>query len=183
MISSLLIVGTLVAGYLYSYWFFSASIVLSLFKLHKWYYYRSRPWRIVHFQMMRTYAKACGIEMNESQNNSREFIFKNAVVLMLDLLNPVKLGLTHEQIFDQEQQRLSTQYDTKLISDYLKSKGHSQEDIDSTISAIRKDIVSADEIHTKELIVRMVVASVIEAQFSKMDRGEYMYNVYIGKAI
>lgn len=183
MISSLLIVGTLMAGYLYSYWFFLVTAVLCLIKLHKWYYYRSRPWRIVHFQMMRAYAKACGIEASDSQQNSRDFIFKNAVVLMLDLINPVKLNLSHEQIFDLEQHRLSTQHDIELISDYLKVKGHSQRDIESTINEISKDILSADVIHTKELIVRMVIASVIEAQFSKMDRGEYMYNVFIGKAI
>lgn len=101
---------------------------------------------------------------------------------MPNLLNPIKLGLIHEQIFEQEQHRLSTDYDIKLISDYLKHKGHSLQNIKTTINAIREGRESADEIHTKALIVRMVIAAVIEAQLSKMERGEYMYNVFIGKA-
>ncbi|SOB75533.1 hypothetical protein SAMN04488490_1140 [Marinobacter sp. LV10R510-11A] len=183
MLSFLLLIGSITAGFIYSSWFFIASLCILFYKLHKWYYYQSKPWRIVHFPMMRSYAQACGIVQNEADQNNKDFQFKKAVILMLDLLNPVKLDLSHEQIVEQECMRLSSFYDKRLIRNHLKKSNIEEDKIDSILHSIKNRIDTADNNYINYLTVRMVIASVLASQFDEDARGEYVFNIFNGRAV
>jgi len=167
-----------VLSYSYSWWFIFGVVVLALWKLNRWYYYSSRPWRKVHFPMMRAYAADSGLESGQAQREGREFDLNAALLNLLKMVNP-EVSISHEALIEREFVRCQNFYDESLIQEYLaKVKGMDQ----SHVQPILREIKGAMKTSDKGLMVRMVIASIIEEQFSPQDRGEYMFQVINGKA-
>lgn len=178
MIGWILLATSAVLSFTYSWWFMFGVVVLALWKLNRWYYYSSRPWKKVHFPMMRAYAGACGLESGQAQREGREFNLHAALLNLLKMVNP-KVSISHEALIEREFMRCQNPYDESLIQEYLaKVKGMDP----SHIQPILKSIKGAMNTSDKGLMVRMVIASIIEEQFSPQDRGEYMFQVLSGKA-
>jgi hypothetical protein len=178
MIGWILLAAFAVLSYGYSWWFVVGVVVFGLWKLNRWYYHNSRPWRRVHFPMMRAYAGVSGLEAGEAEREGREFNLNAALLNLLKMVNP-KIGIGHEELIQREFERCNTFYDESLIREYLTEK----KGLDLTqVSPVLGKIKDAMHTSDKGLMVRMVIASVIEEQFSPLDRGEYMFQVFNGKA-
>ena len=165
-------------SFFYSWWFLFGVGVVALWKLNRWYFYSSRPWKKVHYPMMRAYAGACGLETARAEREERSFNVKAALQELLRSVNP-KLGIGHNELIERELERCQTFYDEPLIRRHLtESKGIPADKTAPFIEAVRKTMSPSDN----GLIVRMVIASVIEEQFSPQDRGEYLFEVFSGSA-
>lgn len=173
-----LLVTFAVLSYVYSLWFIVGVIVLALWKLNRWYYYSSRPWRKVHFPMMRAYAAASGIEAGQAEREGREFSLNTALLNLLKMVNP-EVRISHEALIEREFERREEFYDGPLIQRYLVGKkGLDPAKATMMLEKIRELVAIPD----KGFMVRMVIASVIEEQFSSEDRGEYLFEVFSGEA-
>ena len=178
MIGWILLALFAVLSYTYSWWFIFGVAVLALWKLNRWYYYFSRPWKKVHFPMMRAYAAASGLESGQAEREGREFDFNAALLNLLEMVNP-KVSFSHEALIKREFARCQDFYDESLIQEYLtKAKGINPNQAQPILKKIKESMKTSD----KGLMVRMVIASIIEEQFSLQDRGEYMFQVTSGKA-
>jgi len=163
--------------YLYSWWFLLVVVAIALWKLGRWHFYSSRPWKKVHYPMMRAYAAACGFETGRAEREGRSFDVKAALQELLRMVNP-KVGLSHAALIEREFERYRTFHDAELIQEYLtESKGVPADKTVPFMEAVRKSMSTFDN----GLIVRMIIASVIEEQFSPRDRGEYLFEVFSGR--
>lgn len=177
MIGWILLVTFAVLSYTYSWWFIFGVAFLALWKLNRWYYYSSRPWRKVHFPMMRAYAAASGLEAGQAEREGREFNLNAALINLLRMVNP-KVSVSHEELIQREFERCHAFYDELLIQQYLVGKkGMDTSQVTSVLGKIKESMSASD----KGLMVRMVIASVIEEQFSPQDRGEYLFQVFSGR--
>lgn len=178
MISWILLIIFAVLSYVYSWWFTIGIAVLGFLKLGHWQHYSSRPWRKVHFPMMLAYASASGLESGQAERDGREFKLNSALLNLLKIVNP-KVSIGHEELIQREFQRCKAFYDKPLIQQYLmEKKGIDKTKTDSILEKIGHAMQTSDN----GLMVRMVIASVIEEQYSPMDRGEYMFEVISGSA-
>lgn len=178
MIGWILLVVFAALSYSYSWWFVIGVAVLGLWKLNRWYYYSSRPWRKVHFPMMRAYAAASGLERGQAEREGREFNLNTALLNLLKMVNP-KVSIGHGELIRREFERCESFYDEPLIQQYLvEKKGADKTQIRPLMEKIKNSMHTSD----KGLMVRMVIASVIEEQFSPIDRGEYLVEVFSGRA-
>ena len=53
-------------------WFWLAVVPLALWRVNQWFLHNSRPWRCIHFSMMRVHAVAAGEEQVDAQKENRE---------------------------------------------------------------------------------------------------------------
>jgi hypothetical protein len=178
MIGWILLAAFVVLSYTYSLWFIFGAISLVLWKLNRWYYYSSRPWRKVHFPMMRAYAAASGIETGQAEREGRDFNIIATLVNLLEIVNP-EVSISHEELIRRELLRCQVFYDEPLIRSYLVEKrGWAETPISTVLEKMKEKMHLSD----KGLLVRMVIASIIEEQFSPQDRGEYLFEVFSGRA-
>lgn len=178
MIGWVILAAFAVLSYNYSWWFIFGVVITALWKLSHWHYYSSRPWKKVHFPMMRAYAAAAGIESGMAEREGREFDINAALLNLLKMVNP-EVSIAHEALIEREFVRCQNFYDESLIKEYLvKSKGIDQSNAQLILGKIKDSMKASDN----GLMVRMVIASIIEEQFSPQDRGEYMFQVISGKA-
>lgn len=178
MIGWILFVVFAVLSYSYSWWFVIVLAVLGLWKLNRWFYYSSRPWRKVHFPMMRAYAEASGLEAGQAEREGREFNLDKALFNLLKMVNP-RVSISHKELVQREFERCESFYDGPLIQKYLVEK----KEVDKThVGPVLDQIKNSMNTSDKGLMVRMVIASVIEEQFSPLDRGEYLFQVFSGRA-
>lgn len=162
----------------YSLWFLFCVAILAIWKLGCWQRYSSRPWRKVHFPMMLAYASASGIEAGNAEREGREFSINNALLNLLRIVNPTT-SVSHEEIILREFDRCRVFYDEPLIQQYLvETQGIDKAKIVPVMETIKQSMITSNN----GLMVRMVIAAVIEEQFSPQDRGEYMFQVVSGKA-
>lgn len=167
-----------VLTYAFSWWFLIGVVLLAFWKTNRWFYYSSRPWRKVHFPMMRAYAAASGFESAQANRESRAFDVRNALLGLLKMVNP-KVSLNHDALIRREFERYASFYDGALIREYLLTKEKlSADQVTSMLMKIRELMNTPDN----GLMVRMVIAAVIEEQFSDLDRGEYLFKVFSGQA-
>ena len=128
--------------------------------------------------MMRAYAGAAGAETRRAEMEARQFDLRAALLDLLRSVNP-KVSIAHEALLDREFERCRKFSDEGLIRSYLiEKKGVQARKIDSVIEAIRSEMSTEN----KGLMVRLVIASVIEEQFTEMDRAEYLFEVFSGGA-
>lgn len=165
-------------SFAYSWWFIFGLIAVGLWKMTRWYFYFGRPWRKVHFPMMRVYAAASGLEAGQAEREGREFNLNAALFNFLKMTNPT-ISVSHEELIVREFERCHAFYDEPRIEQYLVEKKElNRTQVTTILEKIKESMRTSD----KALMVRMVIASVIEEQFSPQDRGEYMFEVFNGKA-
>ncbi|MDD3030273.1 MAG: hypothetical protein PHS57_08400 [Alphaproteobacteria bacterium] len=125
--------------------------------------------------MMRCYAAAAGMESNAAKKEGREFDIHNALKLLLKIVNPTT-KFDHESIIQKEYAHSKHFYDRPLVEAHLlKKKGVKKDKIHEFLDMIERAIITTD----RGYLVRLVIASVIEEQFSPEDRGEYMFEVLV----
>ena len=175
----LLLVTFATLALLYSWWFVIGVVLLAFSKFILWRHYSSRPWRKVHYPMMVAHAGACGQEAVEAEHEGRDFDHKAVLGNMLRSVYPDLLLVEAVLLVEQEFSRCEDFYDKHLVKQFLiEKKGADADMIDPMLEDIRKAMRTSDN----RLMALLIIASVIEEQFSALDRGEYMYEVFSGNA-
>ncbi len=164
----------------YSYWFLIAVALLGLWKASQFWFYKSRPWRRIHYPAMRLYSNVSGHEAGKAESENRKFDFKNALSNFTRALRPDWESDNIESFIDREIERSKKFEDRKLIKKHVltKKKNTSESQIDNALDEFSSIIDPLD----RTWMVRMIIAGIIEDQYGQDDRGEYLYEVMVGKA-
>lgn len=180
MISWLLLVVVVLLALMVTPWWWPAAILIGIWKAFQWHFYKGRPWKRIHFPMMRNYAAVLGFESAEAKENSRDLDYNRAVKNLVLTALP---GISDEMAFtfvENERRRCADFEDKILLLEFLKSK-HA----DKPREILEQYITEAKEKFDPSspwLMVRMVIAGLIELQFGPQHRAEYLYAVLTGKA-
>jgi len=164
----------------YSYWFLIVVAILGLWKTLQFWFYKSRPWRRIHYPAMRLYSSIAGYEAGEAENENRMFNFKNALSNFIRALRPDWESDNIESFIDTEFERSKNFEDRKLIKKHILTKKRkiSESQIDNNFDEFLSKIDPLD----RAWMVRMIIAGIIEDQYGQDDRGEYLYEVIVGNA-
>lgn len=162
-------------SYKVSHWFIIGLLVVFFWKFYIWRLHNSRPWRKVHFKMMVNYSRAMGLETIAAENEGREFNTINCLRFFLNDVNP-KLNISYPALIEREIERFKNFYDEPLIRNYLETKKYSKTVIDDFLIEMKDNFknIELDD----WIMIRMVIACLIEEKYSSIDRGEYMYEVF-----
>ncbi len=177
-----LIVTTIVLTLAHSWWWLIVTVLLSAFKANKWWYYKSRPWRRIHFPVMRYYAAASGTESVEAQNDGREFNIRNALINLHNSLQP-ELGNVDadaDNFVDVVIEKCKNYSDEKLIRDTFKKRNTelSGNEFNELMSTLNESIIRTNN----SWHVCIFIAEIIEQQYGVNDRGEYIVSCIEGDA-
>lgn len=178
MITWLLIAGATALAFVNSWWLIAVAI-LSLYKGFRWWFYRSRPWRRVHYPAMRAYAAVAGIEAAVAENEGRDFDVRNALILLLGKIRPDWDQERSSSLVDREIERARSLQDEPLIRKAIRKNMTAS---DGEIEILMNKIVKSIDPNDSSWIVRTVIAGLIEDRFSEEDRGEYLMECISGNA-
>jgi len=160
-------------------WCWIAAALVGFWKARLWYRYSGRPWRRIHYPMMLAYASAAGLEQGEAQKQGREFNLHNA------LRNLIRIPLPHwddtliDRFIARELERIEIFSDRDLLIGYVKKKkGYSDIKLEAFALLAQRHFVAPDN----GLIVRMIIAGLIEGKYGESARGEYIFAVLTGRA-
>lgn len=168
-----------------SFWWIAVGAI-SFCRGYYWWRYRSRPWRRIHFPAMLAYASACGYETHNAQNEGREFETRNAITNLIKMLKPDwehdESLMFMEREFMRAREFLGDPLAREsLLKREVKDVFHSELgeiELKAMLHATR-DVVKINE---NFVFVRMAIAGLIEEQFSKKDRDEYLEAIISGHA-
>lgn len=180
----LLILLTLGLSVWISAWFLPLTLLLALMWARTRFLYVGRPWRKVHFPMMRAHARAFGREVAQARDDGREVNFLNVMELMLTDVNP-KMDIPFNEVIARELERCSTFSDRKMLVEYLSANGVDHEAAQDTLDGMEAALLDCVALETgppRALFTRMIIAAIIESQFSSGDRAEYLMEVFRGHA-
>ncbi len=180
MITWVLIIISAALSIFHTWLWLIAVVLLSLFKLNKWYYYKSKPWRRIHFPAMRYYAAASGTEFAEAQNSNRDFNINNALINVLTMLQPDWDEETKENFIKIVMARNETYVDENLIRSIFqkRNKKLTENDLDELMSTLNTSLNRTDN----SWLVRMLIAEIIQSMFGIEERGEYLVACIEGRA-
>lgn len=179
MIYWLLLVVTLILAYGNSWWWIAVAI-LALFKGFKWWFYRSRPWRRIHYPAMRAYSAAAGTETAAAENEGRNFNVKNALITLLGLLKPNWDEEQKTLFVNREMERARTYSDEPLIREAFRKSNTKANDRE--LNELMNTLSNSININDNGWMVRTVIAGLVEDQFGIDDRGEYLRECVSGNA-
>ncbi len=163
-----------------SAWWSIAFIIVLGWQINQWFIYKSKPWRRVHFPLMRAYSAAAGLESAKAEKEGREFNVDNAIY---DLVKATysEWDQVHTEEFIHQQFSLFSNFSDELLireQILLKNPNASQESMDKLIKLTRDSFQTLD--NSKK--VRAVIAGIIEKQHGQEQRVQYLLNSLQGKA-
>ncbi len=165
-----------------SAWFLVGFCFFCSLKTFGWYRYNGRPWRKVHYKAMLLYSMAAGREAANCKAVGREFNLRNTLIEFVKLAkeNGFLLSQDATKVVDLEFNRVRKFYDRALIKEHIiskiKNKSISNDVAEKFLDAIKSGLSTED----KSLMVRMIIASMIESRYSAADRSEYVYEMFSG---
>lgn len=170
----------LLLAVLHSAWWWIAAVPLIVWRINQWYFYNGRPWRKCHYPIMRAYATAAARETLAARRDGREFDILQAATGLVRLIQP-DCSESDARSFVQLQVRRCEDFEDEglIVDEFRRRKPRlTVEDIKKVSELSRKLLVPPDN----ATVVRFVVAGLIEQQYGRSDRGEYLVEVVNGKA-
>ncbi len=143
------------------------------------YYYYGRPWRRVHYPMMRVYASALGSALGFAQARSKKFDPDFALGVVALHVNP---KLQEEQLaryLSMIKARCQHFNDETTFTDYLANEVSLPGNAIACIIDNLRDVLRKQELLT---LAQMIIADVIENRYGEKDRNEYIYALITGAA-
>jgi len=180
MISWFLIIILLLLSTLVSPWFWILVLLLGVWKAGQIYFYKGRPWRRIHYPMMRLYSKVAGMETAHSTRENREFEIDRALFQLLRTMKPNWSDEYIHQYIDDCKIKCEEFSDKSLLTDFLQKKYPSakKDDITKLLEKSREFFNSSDN----GIIIRMAIAGIIEEKYGLKHRAEYLVAVMDGNA-
>lgn len=170
-----------VALSLKNHWFLIVAVPLALWRIYKWVLHRSRPWRRVHFPMMKVHAAAAAEEQVDAVHEKREWDIKNVLASMVATAHPEWPSPLIEFFIAKELDNIKAFHDKPLIKQYtLKKYPHTDE---SEVDEYLDDIYSRLPMAHNGLLTRAIIAGLVEEEYGKEHKGEYLYALFTNKTI
>jgi hypothetical protein len=176
-----LLIASIVLGLWHSPWWWIPAGLLAIWQAHGWYFHNGRPWRKVHYPLMRTYAAACGQEQALANQEGRSFEVLKAVDTLLQDLKPEWDSDQRRQFVDEQLHRCESFSDERLVIQEFRRRN--------------RELGDSDEKRVRELclkilspplenitIAQFIAAALIEERYGIQDRGEYLFEVFSGVA-
>ena len=161
--------------------FFIVAVPLALWRIYQWFLHRSRPWRRMHFPMMRVHAAAAAEEQVDAVHEKREWDIKNVLASMVATARPEWPPPRIEIFITQELAKIEAFHDRPLVKQYiLKKNPHTDE---SKVDEYLDDIYSILPMTHNGLLTRAIIAGLVEEEYGKEHKGEYLYALFTNKAI
>jgi hypothetical protein len=129
---------------------------------------------------MRHYAAAAGAETAEAEKSGTEFNVRNALINLLCMLQPDWNRETAEIFVDTAIEKCENYSDETLIRETFKkrNKNITENELNEVMDTLA-NVINCTDI---SWLVRIVIAEIIESQFSIEDRGEYLVECIEGQA-
>jgi len=165
-------------------WFWIAVAPLALWRIYQWYLHSSRPWRRVHFPMMRVHAVVSGIEHVEAQKENRDWDIRNVLVRMVAAAHPDWSSAKSLLFIAHEITKMQTLHDRSLVKQYILKnlKKHEPQD-EAELDQFFDDFQAKLNMTTDNfLLTRTIIAGLIEEKYGKEHKGEYLCAMFTGKA-
>jgi len=170
----------IVLGLLHSLWWWIPAGMLTIWQVHQWHFYNGRPWRKVHYPIMRAFYRAAGGEMAAAEIAGRPLERREAVNRLLRTLKPEwddeqRGGFVDEQIL-----RCESFKDERLVIQEFRRRNPKFGDSDEKrLSELARHLFDHPDTTT---IVQFIAAALIEERYGIQDRGEYLVEVLSGRA-
>jgi hypothetical protein len=174
MINFVFVLISFALTYYISLWFSIFLVFFVINQIYRWYRYNGRPWRKIHYKGMLLAAAAAGYTNGQSQ--------ENMLIKLASLLrgSAIPFDISDEEIVAREFDRVKKLYDKASVKKYMiLNKGSDPVKLDPLLDEAFKKIYTTDN---KPLMIRMIIASAIEAFYSPDDRAEYVYEVITNNA-
>ena len=176
---ALLIVAALLTA-AHSYWWITLVIPMALWKAATLYVFYGRPWSRIHYPAMRAYSRATAYELIACQRGGRDFDVCKAVSIMVKQLHPKWSHDRIRELVNREFDRYESLADRELIEARLRRRfaGTRPEEFDALI----EELPLFYETQRNAMIIRLVIAGIIEHRYGTQDRAEYLTEVVLGNA-
>lgn len=181
MIGFLIFLGFMLLAVFVSAWWYFAVGITGLLLASQWYRHNGRPWRKVHFKSMLQYAACLGYEDSKSKAEGRPFEVKRALQDLVKMARPDWHIIQIDEFIEREYTRCENYYDASHIRHELvriTKKMPDNSEISQSVDSAKRTFKTSND----PLMVRMIIAGLIEEQYGPEHRGEYMLNVIRGKA-
>lgn len=181
MIGWLLLLGAVGLALQQSPLWWIAVAALGGWKALRWRFYKGRPWRKIHYSMMRTYAASAGQENGLAERDGRSFDVKRALRKMLE----ASVGEWPSEKIDAclnavERSVGDFGEDREILAREIKSR-HPKVSDDAVIQVLQR----AEEQWRPDnvrLWVELTISEVIRDLYGADQRAEYLYSLLTGEA-
>ncbi len=156
------------------------AIPLGLVSLSRWYQLKSRPWRRIHFPLMRLHASLAGSEQISSESESRNWSIDNVLRQMVSSCFPDWSHLEVEMFIEEELAKMRVLHDERALKSFMITKYPKTTDEDfRSLLKNAKQKINFDDNGVK---TRAVIAGIIERKIGLEHKAEYLYALFTGKA-
>jgi hypothetical protein len=163
-----------------SWWWWGAGFFFILDRLEYWYYYHSRPWRKLHYPLMKLYAWCAGVHTGVSQATGRDFDIEQAIFMMLKKARPSWSDETIAEFIEHQALRCEKYEDRELIAAELRRRIANLED--TRLQGFLEKARSQFSPSNPDFFIRFIIAGLIENQYGSPHRAEYLLEVVRGRA-
>lgn len=194
----IIILLTILMSWLHSAWWLIATGLFTLIRLNRWYFLHGQPWRKVHFPFMRAYATAVGsvcagtsehairyrrsLQDETVTEHQRQQVAATIAKSALELVVEEMIHTSKAQANAYVEHELSRSFDTDnelLRREILKQNPKATPDsLRSDLDRLRDLFMSGNV----DIMIRRVIAGLIEEQFGPEARGKYLLEVALGNA-
>ncbi len=153
------------------------AFAVTLFLAVRTYFYLGRPWRRVHFPMLRTYAESAAIESSLAESEGREFANLNALTSVV--YHHWKLASRQQaQIFVEKCLKIGVSTDdVNAILAFASSRTKNE----TWLAELRTFLEEANSRSDRGLEIKLIVAARIQEKHGFASRIEYLYEIFTGR--
>ncbi len=175
------LLGTSVALALsHSPWWWILAAGLLIWQANQWHFYHGRPWRKVHYPIMRAYALAAGVETTSANREGRSFDIRLAGGGLLKRLKPDWDDNRVSAFLEEQIHRCESLEDEQLIIQEFRRRNPQLGDSDEReVSELAKQLLNPPDNAT---IIQFIAAAMIEERYGVQHRAEYLFEVLNGRA-
>jgi hypothetical protein len=127
---------------------------------------------------MRAYAASAGTESGLAEREGREFSVNNALSTLVRTAHPHWTDMEAKAFIQTQLERCRSGQDIGAICDYAARKRWEPSAVESLKQHLDQALASPDN----AVMVRWVIAGVIENRYGTVDRTEYLFETVTGRA-
>ena len=162
-----------------SWWLIVVAIVL-FYKYVHYMYHNGRPWRKLHYPIMLEYAKFGGAELQISNALKRDF---NIILAIKNAIQSVKPSWSDEKILsaiESSFDRCDSFSDKSMIESHLRKHNPTfdQERMNEKLLLLKSSFTTED----RAMAIRFAIAEIVEKDYGKEARDEYIIEILKGNA-
>lgn len=154
-------------------------VFLALYLLARWDFYYRRPWSRVHYPFLRCLAPAAGLETARAELSDRPYDVRLALCGALRAFCPDWSPMQIDAVISRSWERASAFSDRDLLREEGRRRlPHANAaDLERLLDMAAKSVSPPDN----AVFVRFVIAELVEDRYGSQHRGQYLFELVIGK--